>query len=125
MLGELGHLVVDVGHAYAHGGRARPGGVAAVHRHHHKLVQVVGSLEVQRARGEDGAVRGDGEVRAQRVVGQLGVLLRVAIAGGHCGGRAEPGGLQFNEGSSTRESNLGPTSHTVVPVDNRDERVNP
>lgn len=72
-LGEFRSLVVDVGHPHADRRRSRVRLVASVHRHHHKLVQMVGPLEVQPPRGENGPVGGDAEIRAQGVISELGV----------------------------------------------------
>lgn len=84
-LGELRFLVIDVGHADADGGRPRARHLPLVHRHHNELIEVVGPLVVQGAGWEDGAVSGDREVRAQGVVGQLRVPVRVTVTGRHCG----------------------------------------
>lgn len=81
MLGKLRRLVIDVSHADSDGGGASARDVPLVNSHHHKLIQVVGPLIVQRASGEDCPMGGDGEVWTQGVIGQLCVLLRVTVTG--------------------------------------------
>lgn len=81
LLGKLRRLVVDVDHSYPYRGRSCTWHLPLVNSHDNKLVQMIGSLEVQRTRGEDGAVRGDGEIWTQGVIGQLCILLRVTVIG--------------------------------------------
>lgn len=83
VLGELGCLIIDVGHSNAHRGGAGARDFTLVHCHHHKLIEVVGPLEVQRPGGENGTMRGDGEVGTQRVIGQLCILFWVAVISRH------------------------------------------
>lgn len=74
VLGELRCFIVDVGHSNPHGGRAGARHLPLVDCHHNKFVEVVGPLKVQRTRRENRTVRGNGEVGAQRVIGQLCIL---------------------------------------------------
>lgn len=83
MLGEVRRLVVNVSHSDPHCGGAGSGDLAFVDCHHNKLVQVVHPLVVQRPSRENGPVRGNDEVRTERVIGQIGVLPRVTVAGRH------------------------------------------
>ena len=75
MLGELRCLIVDICHSNAHRSRASARDLPLVNGHHNKLVQMVGSLIVQRPRRENGPMRGNGEVWTQGVIGQLRILL--------------------------------------------------
>lgn len=105
MLGEVRRLVVDVGHSDPHRGGAGSGDLAFVNRHHNKLIQVVHPLVVQRPSWENGPVRGNDEVRAERVIGEIGVLPGVTVAGRHWGEIREPKrGKRFIPGWETEST---------------------
>lgn len=69
MLGELRCLIIDIGHSNPHCGCASARDLPLVNCHHNKLIKVVWPLEVQRPRRENGAMRRNGEVRTQGVIG--------------------------------------------------------
>ena len=73
VLGELGRLVVHVGHADTDRRRPCARHLPFIHRHDDKLIDVVRSLVVQCPPWEDGAVGGDAEVGTQGVVCQLSI----------------------------------------------------
>lgn len=75
LLGELRCLIVDVNHSNPYCSCASARDIPFVNGHHHKLIEMVRPLIVQRPCGEDGPVRGNGEVLTQGVIGQLCILL--------------------------------------------------
>lgn len=91
-LRELRRLIVDIGHSKTHGGRAGAGHLALIHRHHYEFIQVVGPLIIQRACREYSAMGWNDEIWTKRVVCDLCILLRIAIAGWYCKRERNTGG---------------------------------
>lgn len=83
VLGKLRCFIIDVSHAdpYCSGACARD--IPFINGHHYELIQMIGPLVVQRARGENGPMRRNGEVWAQGVIRQLCILLGVTVSGRH------------------------------------------
>lgn len=72
-LGELRGLIVDVCHPHTDCSGARMRLVPTVHCHHHKFIQMVGSLIIQPARRENSPMGWNTEVWAQGVICEFSI----------------------------------------------------